>query len=91
MQKVEVKLIDRKVGKRAKTKWRPMSEFLRVQKSSKNITIYEKFDRFNESYKYTNQSTRNWTFVQHKRGFKKLLKATNRGFLTARKEERLQA
>jgi len=70
-----------------------MSECLREQKSSKNITIHEKFDRFNESYKYINQSTRNWTFVQHKRGFTKLLKATNRGFsyATARKEERLQA
>ncbi len=70
-----------------------MSECLREQKSSKNITIHEKFDRFNESYKYVNQSTSNWTFVQHKRGLTKLLKATNRGFsyATARKEGRLQA
>ncbi len=93
VQKVEIKLIDRKVGKRAKTKWRPMLECLREQKSSNNITIHETFDQFNERYKYINQSTRNWTYVQHKRGFTKLLKATNRGFTyaTARKEERLQA
>ncbi len=89
MQKDEIKLI----GKRAKTKWRPMSECLREQNSSKDITIHEKFDLFNESYKYINQSTRNLTFVQDKRGFTKLLKATNRGFsyTTARKEKRLQA
>ncbi len=69
-----------------------MSECLREQKSSKNITIHEMLDRFNESYKYINQSTRNWTFVQHKRGFTKVRKAANRGFsyATARKEERLQ-
>ncbi len=66
-----------------------MSDCLREQKSSKDITIHEKFDRFNESEKYLNQSTRNWTFVQHKRGSTKLLKPTNCGFsyATARKEE----
>ncbi len=91
VQKVEIKLIDRKVGKRAKTKWRPLSECLRQQKSSKNITIHEKFDRFNKGYKYINQSTGR-LYSTCKRGFTKLLKATKRGFsfATARKEDRLQ-
>ena len=60
---------------------------------SKNILIHAKFDRFNENNNYLNQSTRNWTFFQHRRGFTKLLKATNRGFAYAkvRNEGRLQA
>ena len=51
-----------------------------------------KLDRFNENYQCINWYTSNWTFVQHKRGSTKLLKATNRGFsfATARKDGRLQ-
>ncbi len=83
---------DRKVGKRPKQNGGRCRSVWESKKSAKT-TIREKFDRFNEIYKYINQSTRNWTFVQHKRGFTKLLKATNRGFsyATPRKEERLQA
>ena len=86
MQKVEIKLIDRKVAKARQTKWRPLSECLERTKTAINA----KFDRFNENYQCINQCTSNWTFVQHKRGSTKLLKATNRGFpfATARKEER---
>ena len=89
VQKVEIKLIDRKVAKARQTKWRPLSEGLERAKTAINA----KFDRFNENQQCINQCTSNWTFVQHKRGSTKLLKATNRGFsfATARKEGRLQA
>ena len=89
MQKVEIKLIDRKAAKVRQTKWRPLSEDLERAKTSINA----KLDRLNENYQCINQYTSNWTFVQHKRGSTKLLKATNRGFsfATARKEGRLQA
>ena len=89
MQKVEIKLIDRKVAKVRQTKWRPLSQGLERTKTAINA----EFDRFNENYQCINQCTSNWTFVQHKRGSTKLLKATNRGFsfATARKEGRLQA
>ena len=85
MQKVEIKLIDRKVAKARQTKWRLLSEGLEITKTSINA----KFDRFNENYQCINQCTSNWTFVQHKRGSTKLLKATNRGFsfATVKKED----
>ena len=71
MQKVEIKLIDRKVAKARQTKWRPLSERLERTKTSINA----KFDRFNENYQCINQCTSNWTFVQHKeapRNYRKL-------------------
>ena len=83
MQKVEIKLTDRKVAEAHQTKWRPLSEGLE-RKTSSNA----KLDQFNENYQLIN-----WTFVQQRRGSTKLMKATNRGFsfATARKEGRLQA
>ena len=62
---------------RNKTKWGPLSEGL---ERAKNILIHAKFEQFNENNKCINQSTSNWTFMQHKRGFTKLLKGTNRRF-----------
>ena len=61
---------------RAKTKWQLLREGLEEAKTSINAKLY----RFNENYKCRNQSYSNWTFVQHKSGFTKLLKATNRGY-----------
>ena len=60
---------------------------------TKNILIHVKFERFNEHNMYIKQSTSNWTSVQHKRGFTKLLKVTDQGFYnaTVRNEGRLQA
>ena len=60
-----IKLIDRKGTKaRQQTKWRPQFKVLERVKSS----IHSKLDRFNEKFKFVNQSTSNWTFVQHKIG-----------------------
>ena len=44
--------------------------------TEKHISIDAKFSRINENEKYISQSTRNWTFGQHKCGLTKLLKAT---------------
>ena len=74
-----------RVAKARQSKWRPLLEGLERIKT----TINAKFDRFNENYQCINQRTSKWTFVQHKKGSTKLLKATNRGFsfVTARKEQ----
>ncbi len=100
VQKVEIECRKLKlnwlIGKNLKARQNKMAAdvgvFERAKIEQKHNDSW-KFYQFNESYKYINQSTRNWTFVQHKRDFTKLLKATNRGFSygTARKEERLQA
>ena len=46
---------------------------------SKNMSIHAKLGRFNENYEYINQIKVLATgrLLQHKRGFTKLLKATN--------------
>ena len=80
MQKVQIKLIDvdRRVAKEQQNK---MAAAVGGFGESKDILIYAQLEKFNENDKYIlNQSTRNWTFGQHKRGLTKLLKATNRGF-----------
>ena len=84
MQKAEIKLIDRKF---AETRQNKMAAAVGGFRESKNLSIHAKLDRFNEN-KNINQNTSNWTFVQHRRSFTKLLKATNLGFsyATSRKE-----
>ena len=50
MQKVEIKLIDRKAAKARQTKLRPLSEGLERTKTSINA----KLDRFKENYQCIN-------------------------------------
>ena len=41
----------------------------KVWREQKHILIQAKFSRINENNKYISQSTRNWKFGQHNRGF----------------------
>ena len=47
---------------------------------AKTYLIHAKVSQINENDKYINESTSNWTFGQHERGFTKLLQAYNREF-----------
>ena len=53
----------------------------KLWREQKHILIQAKFSQIKYgNNKYINQSNRNRKFGQHKSGFTKLLKATNRGF-----------